>query len=95
LDPDSVDFWIRIQSQETKELKEIYFEHFYQCCGSGSAGIRNFLQDPDPELEVIDPAPDPKLYLNLTKSSQTNKQFDTNDIKYRYIYLTFLMKRML
>jgi hypothetical protein len=34
-----------------------------QCCGSGSARIRNFLQDPDPEpdpeLEVMDPDPDP------------------------------------
>jgi hypothetical protein len=31
--------------------------------------IRNFLQDPDPELEVMDPdpAPDLELYLNLTK----------------------------
>jgi hypothetical protein len=37
-----------------------------QCCGSGtgsgSARIRNFLQDPDPELEVMDP----ELDLNLT-----------------------------
>jgi hypothetical protein len=38
-----------------------------QCCGSGtgSARIQNFLQDPEPELEVMDP--DPELDLNLTK----------------------------
>jgi hypothetical protein len=36
-----------------------------QCCGSGSARIRNFLQDPDPELEVLDP--DPELDLNVIK----------------------------
>jgi hypothetical protein len=52
-----------------------YFKkrHWYhQCCGSGSgsgsARIRNFLQNPeqDPELEVMDPAPDPELDFNLT-----------------------------
>jgi hypothetical protein len=30
-----------------------------QCYGSG--WIRNFLQDPDPELEVMDPDPEPEL----------------------------------
>jgi hypothetical protein len=41
---------------------------------SGSAGIRNFLQDPDPEREVMDPDPefevmdpDPELDLTFTK----------------------------
>jgi hypothetical protein len=36
---------------------------YFQCCGSGSAWIRNFLSDPDPELEVSDPDPgqSPKL----------------------------------
>jgi hypothetical protein len=39
-----------------------------QCCGSGSARIRNFLQDPDPDphLEVMDP--DPKLDLDHQKN---------------------------
>jgi hypothetical protein len=32
--------------------------------------IRNYLQDPDPQLEVVDPDPDPKLDLNLTKNHQ-------------------------
>jgi hypothetical protein len=51
------------------------FVEVTQCCGSGSgsgtgfgyARIRNFLQNPDPELEVIDQAPDPELDLNLIK----------------------------
>jgi hypothetical protein len=40
----------------------------------GSARIRNFLQDPDPELEVMDPDPDsdPKLDLNLIKNHPKN-----------------------
>jgi hypothetical protein len=51
------------------------FFSFYQCCGSGfrsgSVRIRNFLQDPDPLLEVMDPDSDPKLDLN-TKNHQKN-----------------------
>jgi hypothetical protein len=58
-----------------------------QCCGSGSltgtARIRNFFQDPDPELEVMDPdvALDPELDLNLAKNHQTNYQLSNYDIK--------------
>jgi hypothetical protein len=32
---------------------------YYQFCGSGSVRTRNFLPDPDPQLEVLDPGPDP------------------------------------
>jgi hypothetical protein len=41
----------------------------HQCCGTGSVRIRNFLKDPEPdlELEVMDPDPAPELDLNLTK----------------------------
>jgi hypothetical protein len=39
-----------------------------QCCGSGSARRRNFLQDQDPELGVLDPDPAPDL--NLTKNNK-------------------------
>jgi hypothetical protein len=48
-----------------------YRYKYRQCCGSGFgtgsgyARIRNFLQDPDPELEIMDPAPEQDL--NLTK----------------------------
>jgi hypothetical protein len=45
-----------------------------------------------PELEVMDPDPDPKLDLNLANK---NIKIDNNDIKNKNIYLTFLMKRML
>jgi hypothetical protein len=40
--------------------------------GSGTQGTitRNFLQDPDPYLEVMDPDSDPKLDLYLTKNHQ-------------------------
>jgi hypothetical protein len=50
------------------------------------------LQDPDPELEVMDPDPAPELDLNLAK----NNRFDTSnyDIK-KYINLIFLLKRIL
>jgi hypothetical protein len=45
-----------------------------QCCGSGSgsAWIRNFLSDPDPELEVSDPDPgqSPKLDGKMHKNHQ-------------------------
>jgi hypothetical protein len=45
---------------------------FSQCCGSGSAWIRNFLSDPDPELEVSDPDPgqSPKLDGKRHKNHQ-------------------------
>jgi hypothetical protein len=51
-------------------------EHVHiQCCGSGSgsAWIRNFLSDPDPELEISDPDPgqssklDGKMHKNHKK----------------------------
>jgi hypothetical protein len=46
----------------------------WQCCGSGSAKIQHFLDDPDtdPELEVMDsdPAPDPELNLILIINHQ-------------------------
>ena len=32
-------------------IKVIIISGFYQCCGSGSAWIRNFCLDPDPELK--------------------------------------------
>jgi hypothetical protein len=35
-----------------------------QCCGSGSARIRNFLLDP--ELEVLDPDPEFDFNLNIS-----------------------------
>jgi hypothetical protein len=35
---------------------------------TGSAMIRNFLPDPDPELEVRGPAPDPEQNLNLIEN---------------------------
>jgi hypothetical protein len=39
-----------------------------QCCGSGSefgsVRIRNFLQDPDPALEVMDSDPKQEMHLN-------------------------------
>jgi hypothetical protein len=70
-------------------------EGSHQCCGSGSghgsgsARIRNFLQDPDlePELVVMDPdlALGPELDLNLTKNHQKNLQFDNYDIKNKLI----------
>jgi hypothetical protein len=60
-----------------------------QCCGSGSARTRNFLQDADqePELEVIDPDPVPELDLNLTKNHQRNHQIDNYNIKKHYSYI--------
>jgi hypothetical protein len=46
------------------------FYNWNQCCGSGR--IRNFLQDLDPELKVMDPDPasDPELDLKLIKNHQ-------------------------
>jgi hypothetical protein len=46
---------------------------YFQCCGSESAWIRNFLSDLDPELEVSNPDPgqspklDGKMYKNHKK----------------------------
>jgi hypothetical protein len=42
-------------------------------CGSasGSTGIENLKQDPDPNLEVMDPYPSPDLELNLNKNHST------------------------
>ena len=38
--------------QATPANKLLYFK---QCCGSGSVRIRNYWQDPDPELFISDP----------------------------------------
>jgi hypothetical protein len=38
------------------------------------------LQDPDPELEVMDPTPGPELDLNLTKNHQKNYPYGSNFI---------------
>jgi hypothetical protein len=58
-------FWF----SESLEV-EIIKLSFIQCCGSGFARIRNFLQDPepDPELEVGDP--DTEQDLNLPKTNK-------------------------
>jgi hypothetical protein len=68
------------RSGSERKTNEYFPNSPYQCCGSGtgsgSARIRNFLQDPepDPELEVMDPDPalDPELDLNLTKIHPKN-----------------------
>jgi hypothetical protein len=63
-----------------------------QCCGSGSESgsirIRNFLQDPDPDmdpqLEVMDSDPDPKQEMHLIKNHLKIikiKEFDNYDIR--------------
>jgi hypothetical protein len=67
-----------------------------QCCGSGSVRIRNFLQDPDPLLEVMDPDPDsdPKLDLNLTKTHQ-KKISNLIIMTFKNINLTLSLKNML
>jgi hypothetical protein len=59
--------------------------------GPGSARTRNFLQDPYPEIEVIDPNPsaDPELDLNLTESHKKiiNLIMITVKIHQSYIFI--------
>jgi hypothetical protein len=51
-----------------------------QCCGSGSAWIRNFLLDPDPEFEVSDPGQSRKL----------DGKMHTNHKKINFIIFTII-----
>jgi hypothetical protein len=57
--------------------RELYIKCSQLCCGTGtgSARIRNFLEDPDPGLEVMDP----ELGMNLTKIHKKINYL--NDIK--------------
>jgi hypothetical protein len=55
---------------------------FKQCCGSGSAWIRNFLSDPDPELEVSDP--DLGQCLKLDGKRHKNHQKMNYFIRYKF-----------
>jgi hypothetical protein len=70
--------------------KNVADPQHWHCCGSRSAKIQNFLDDPDkdPELEVMDPdpAPDPELDFNLIINHQNYYQFDNYDIKNALIY---------
>jgi hypothetical protein len=54
--------------------------------------VRNFLQDPDPELEVMDPALE--LYLQFNKNHQKNLKIMKLKIRhpvsyYRYIFFVY------
>jgi hypothetical protein len=61
---------------------------------SGSAWIRNILQDLNPILEFMDPAPDPQLDLNIIKNHpKINSYLVIMTLK--YILLTFALKKYL
>jgi hypothetical protein len=51
---------------------DVSMNSFKQCCGSGSVGIRIFLPDPNPLLEVSvsDPGPYQNLDVNINKNNQ-------------------------
>jgi hypothetical protein len=58
-----------------------------------SVRIRNLLPDPDPELEVVDPAPGPELDLNLIKNIKKIRNVMIMTLKV-HITLTFSLKSM-